>query len=1660
MKVFRYHLTRKVYSVFLLLLFVQSIFLPTYSWALTTGPHQPEYTSYEGPGSPDLVNLSTGDFTFSLPILEVPGPEGGFSLPLSYHAGIGLEQEASWVGLGWTLNPGAITRSINEYPDDANGEYQSISVKDLDVIRGWTSSILGFGQIGWNNQTGHNGMISLLGLLEYSYADSGPNSVGIVGVNISNAGVKVDPVGVVMAAFTIASMGAGGAFASAKTLLTDLAWSTATGAVMSTVFSSQTPTVGSNGFWSYSKKVKQRLFHKNYWIWLDKTRTEQMYGTLNLGASNIQPYTTIPNSMNLNLKINNGATTLNQFPKSNNNSSSAYQVGVASDMSYFIDPAKEYYEQSNPSGIATDDYSVSGPGISGSIRPFRFEVGSLSMPREMSNHHQRLAPISYLNSYKVPFVYEGSNSSNYFHHLGGAINTAPVATLFNQGISSTLGTTTPSTNTSLTYNLNDYIFAAANRVSSTVSSTSKIPQQNHIEWFTNEQIKNNAAPGFVDFTDDVSLRNSFRGSFGFGAMYFYTTDDDLSNGKFTLSSTQSQFFQSGDVVTLLITHSTEEGVPIGTQDLSYNCAVISSNSSTGEVILNISSVPTVDRSETAPNYLSLQLILNKSFKPAQSIGGYSITNGNGVTYHYALPAYDHELKTEIIDKAAPSKSTTIKRSSPFANTWLLTAITGPDFFDFNNNGFPDENDWGYWVRLNYGKYNPSTMFYWRSPYEGKRADAENKTDAHSEGKKELYYLNSIQTRTHTAIFFKDIRQDGRGFSSQGQQLLMKEIYLLRNEDYNQLVLSTGYNLGTCVGTTSKIRLISELTTTPLNFLNTRCLKKIQLDYSYNLCKNTSLGYSTAPTKGKLTLERVSVRGRNNQKIVPDYVFTYGSNPDYNKDFWDAWGFYNGTNSRIPQGNYGAAWSLTKVLTPLGHEIEVAYERDEYSSVWGNPVQEIGSFIDTNWADGINIDNASNFSVGDAVTINGSTMWECIGTPPGEFEVPFTYSTTITEVGANYVKVGQATPTVSCSGTISYLDIIGTVRKTTQKKGGDLRVASITTRELGGQEYKVRYLYTSGGLSIEPTYLKSIDYNSFPYNLPDFPNTPVIYGTVSVLSGKLATDSDFESKQVYEFEKPSASLIAYSKIPIGAEKELIYQREDESAERRWKEYQTKVAHELNYYTSRIGRVNSIKMYDKTGVLKSTSTFYYKSNLPNDQGLYTEGAILADRLLRETEESNFALTEAYHIIGRTVKKTYPNVLYKVINSKDGFTDSSEDLAWDFVSGTVTEKISQSSLGIKIKTVLKPAHQVYPELGSKASTSNPTTNKNIVNAVAAQYVYKLDNANAIVGLISGSATTWKEDWNNYRYWNGSSYTQGVHGPDVWRKHKDFVYGGAYSSLRSDGSLTFTSANEFSFTGGANTGWQLAQEVNRYDHFSAPVEIKDLYGRFSTVKTDLDGKQILAQAQNATYFEFAFSGAEDIDNTKLFFGGEIERKDGTVITKSVPDDVHTGNAAVTVNTNGKTFVYKTSTSTATPIAPNRTYRASVWTKSLNGAIYYNLNGAGEQTVLPQATQKVGNWYQINVEIPVAAFTSLEVGVKSTSGIVAFDDFRFQPIDGAVAANVYNSITGDLEYVLDNNNLFTRYEYNDRGLLTKTYRESIKYQAVKLLTETKDNYKRFNINQ
>lgn len=176
--------------------------LPALGWGLTSGPSMPEYNDFEPVDATDMVNLATGDFSYTLPVMTVPGPGLGFPIVLSYHGGITPKQEASWVGLGWNLQAGAITREVNKVPDDFKGDPMKEEVKS-SRIHGWMASIsynTATVGVSRDNMNGFGGMVGL--------------SVGIKGTPLTvgaTAGVNgvYEGVGVTLGASAGANIGGG-----------------------------------------------------------------------------------------------------------------------------------------------------------------------------------------------------------------------------------------------------------------------------------------------------------------------------------------------------------------------------------------------------------------------------------------------------------------------------------------------------------------------------------------------------------------------------------------------------------------------------------------------------------------------------------------------------------------------------------------------------------------------------------------------------------------------------------------------------------------------------------------------------------------------------------------------------------------------------------------------------------------------------------------------------------------------------------------------------------------------------------------------------------------------------------------------------------------------------------------------------------------------------------------------------------------------------------------------------------------------------------------------------------------------------------------------------------------------------------------------------------
>ncbi len=170
---------------------------------LTGGPGQPEMQAFSSVNSNNMVDLFSGDFSYNIPLLDV----GGYPIGLSYKGGISMDQEASWVGLGWNINPGTISRNLRGLPDDFDGKYDSVKKtmnirenKTIGVTAGADVELVGTplsvgaslgvfhnNYKGWGLEQGINASIN-------SGRDSkGPLTGGLSITNNSQGGLTISP---------------------------------------------------------------------------------------------------------------------------------------------------------------------------------------------------------------------------------------------------------------------------------------------------------------------------------------------------------------------------------------------------------------------------------------------------------------------------------------------------------------------------------------------------------------------------------------------------------------------------------------------------------------------------------------------------------------------------------------------------------------------------------------------------------------------------------------------------------------------------------------------------------------------------------------------------------------------------------------------------------------------------------------------------------------------------------------------------------------------------------------------------------------------------------------------------------------------------------------------------------------------------------------------------------------------------------------------------------------------------------------------------------------------------------------------------------------------------------------------------------------------------
>lgn len=628
---------QKPIASLLLIFFLQSLYVPVL--AVTGGPGQPEYTSFESAGGSEMVNMTTGDFTYNLPILRVPGPSGGYSMSLFYHAGIKVEQVASWVGLGWNMNPGAINRSILGQPDDWKAQttnhmaYQLLAENHVENSLRLSVSPTGNQQIPLS--------------LSFGYDWGNNHGYGFFRVNGIGAG--------------------GGTLASYK--------GAGIRRNMKSHFGTSPITIPLGML-----EISGAFSHSKYDAFISANGVQKNTGILHTTDG----YEWMNNTEGQSTSMQQVEHVMDAYANPFSNQSLA--------------PTK-YEVANNLAFPAYDAYIVNAEGLNGKFSP-KFNQ-HLTLPRkgelQLTSPSPTLENPQYHGAIKEALTFHNLNKGDanlltenrlhfQFDHEKSSYDILEPGT-WTFGTSGDNPAASSTSYTDGTYTQGSYFNSSRNK-----RSTSQ-----PIEWFTNRTI-------------DASKTNA--------------------------NEVQSSGFM--------------EYTPISS-----------------------------DR-------------MNEDLCDPDGIGGFVITTAEGLKYHFALPIYQFESLSAYESITDPDDNYYVQFRMPkYATTWLLTAVTGTDFVDRGVIGQVDDEDWGYWVKFNYGKW--SDGYLWRTPYSGHElAPAPNEDKgSYALGRKQLYYLNEIETATHKAYFVKALRKDAKGAALNNDTLKYKWNYSgLGSEDQSLLLTNT------------------------------------------------------------------------------------------------------------------------------------------------------------------------------------------------------------------------------------------------------------------------------------------------------------------------------------------------------------------------------------------------------------------------------------------------------------------------------------------------------------------------------------------------------------------------------------------------------------------------------------------------------------------------------------------------------------------------------------------------------------------------------------------------------------------------------------------------------------------------------------------------------
>ncbi|MES2111916.1 MAG: hypothetical protein V4577_24380 [Bacteroidota bacterium] len=960
---------RKRIALALLLLMSANIILPPACAALTSGPTQPEARSFQPAGVSDMVDLFSGDFKYNIPLLDVDG----YPINLNYESGSGMDDEASWTGLGWNVNVGAINRQMRGVPDDMSGDnvetdhYTKPKVtvggrlsakiesggkavaKKGGVSVGGTFSVGVFN----DNYTGIGADVSANAGISFSAVNENKYTAGL-GLGITsntNSGVTVTPslnLGI--------EEGTNKKITEKAGLSASLGYNSRSGLKAITLGSSFDVTKNFN--------YKISVIAGPYFAMINQS--EQHAGTGGGASGSLISFNTEPILPDI------------QIPYRSRYGSFSIDAGGALEH-VFIGGGGTGYKTVRE--VAQNQLINPAYGFLYAERGKNQKNAVMDFTRENDNP---VIPESTNLAVPIPtpdlFTFTSQTGIGQFRlYRGGS------GAFFDNEVSDDDGTTSVGGDLGL-----GAIFHAG------VTLYQQSTKNTNRKWVSNNNYLGNGDFQDASYTDPNAQHAYFK-------MVGEKTAEDAamvsklhSNDALEVSisgKTANPGFTTGSLSSLQ-----KQNRAIKHTEISYLTAEEASKAGLDKTI------------QSYPLYEDGDFHLPASHKPVPQnsyprfddvyrkkhhFSEITVTDGGGKRMVYGLPVYN--VKHTEYSFAAGSAGTDYSilsgtnniiplplnpdgsinhtkgidnyyhaQSQPaYAASFLLTSILSPDYVDRTGDGISDD-DIGTAIKFNYSKM-PS-LFKWRTPFSGatlNRAMLADKDDDKASivyGEKELWYTSSIESKTKIAYFITQDRRDAMGVT-----------------DFT----GNGINTGSPQRCLKEIRLYSKADLS-------KPIKTVKFEYTYELCRgvpnnaDNAGGLNSDPLKGgKLTLKKVYFEYANSPKGANyPYLFTYNNDIDgravnYIDMASDRWGIYKTSaenlfplkNDEFPytnqdlQGNDPsvktrldknvALWHLSTINLPTGGIINVTYEADDYAYVQDKKAMVMGhieSLISGNGAD--------------------------------------------------------------------------------------------------------------------------------------------------------------------------------------------------------------------------------------------------------------------------------------------------------------------------------------------------------------------------------------------------------------------------------------------------------------------------------------------------------------------------------------------------------------------------------------------------------------------------------------------------------------------------------------------------------------------------------------